>query len=453
MSVYPRNLSAFLNRLTGYNKNNIKMNVLGSTTAKIGDTIQVDLPTNSIVDLSSLAWAFTVTYADPTTAEQAAVLPINCEALISRLAVEVNGQTLVNIQNYNALFHALLYMTATEDYQLQRRVAQSNGAYTKEGREFDGQAERLHAGGTITKDHVIDSWVGFLGSAKPNFIDTSLLGNVRITITLAGPEIINGTDNSIKRSYEISDQHFSMDVVSISDGIYDSMIDAMLASGQPIEVPFKNYFSFTAENAANMSNRLNFHVASQSIDRLWATARPSTYKDADNADEITGEYRPTYDADGAVTGQEPIPNSGHSIVQKDAPSFRFASCGGKNFQFQVNNTLYPNWTSDKLVDYWQHTKLAVGDQGNMLSGSFPQTIGHYMEHFFVYACQLEHRTDGDERFVSGIDTRGAAASCFFMSDPGGTGYEPGDVANQTLVFAECTSSLKIMANKVLEIVQ
>ena len=47
MSVYPRNLSAFLNRLSGYNKNNIKMNVLGSDTANGGDTIQVDLPTNS----------------------------------------------------------------------------------------------------------------------------------------------------------------------------------------------------------------------------------------------------------------------------------------------------------------------------------------------------------------------------------------------------------------------
>jgi hypothetical protein len=92
MSVYPRNLSAFLNRLTGYNKNNIKMNVLGSTTAKIGDTIQVDLPTNSIVDLSSLAWAFTVTYADPDSSGQDAVLPVNCEALISRLAVEHAAQ-------------------------------------------------------------------------------------------------------------------------------------------------------------------------------------------------------------------------------------------------------------------------------------------------------------------------------------------------------------------------
>ena len=58
MSVYPRNLSAFLNRLSGYNKNNVKMNVLGSATARPGDTIQVDLPTNSIVDLNSLAWSF-----------------------------------------------------------------------------------------------------------------------------------------------------------------------------------------------------------------------------------------------------------------------------------------------------------------------------------------------------------------------------------------------------------
>ena len=49
MSVYPRNMSAFLNRLSGYNKNNVKMNVLGSSSASAGDIIQVDLPTNSIV--------------------------------------------------------------------------------------------------------------------------------------------------------------------------------------------------------------------------------------------------------------------------------------------------------------------------------------------------------------------------------------------------------------------
>ena len=57
MSVYPRNLSNFLNRLSGYNKNNVKLTVLGGDTANQGDIIQVDLPSNSIVDLSSLAWS------------------------------------------------------------------------------------------------------------------------------------------------------------------------------------------------------------------------------------------------------------------------------------------------------------------------------------------------------------------------------------------------------------
>ena len=73
MSVYPRNMSNFLNRLSGYNKNNVKMNVLGSSSANHGDIIQVDLPTNSIVDLSSLAWSFDVKYTCKAAAALAAM--------------------------------------------------------------------------------------------------------------------------------------------------------------------------------------------------------------------------------------------------------------------------------------------------------------------------------------------------------------------------------------------
>ena len=442
-------MSAFLNRLSGYNKNNVKMNVLGSSTANNGDVIQVDLPTNSIVDISSLAWSFknawTVAVAGDNKNHD---LPIQAESIISRLAIEVNGQTLVNITNYNVLFHALLYMSATDDYQLQRKAAQANTQTGSAG----GTCQRVptaNAGGntaTTTRQHVIDSWLGFLGSAKPNFIDTSLLGNVRISITLAGSDMVGGDTAGATNTYQLTEQHFSIDVVSISDGVYDAMVDQMLASGAPIEIPFKNYFSFTSQQA-NMSQTTAFNVASQSIDRLWAVPRAATYNDRD-AERVAS-------------------TPAHPIVANNVPYFNFSACNGSDFHFKVNNTLYPQWTSGAPQDWWQHTKLAVGDQGNMLAGAFPTALSHYLDNFFVYACQLEHRTDGDERFMSGIDTRGAAAQCYFVSsqntnaadlhsgnaDLTTTVNRTGAVANQVVVFAEVTSSLKIMANKVLEIVQ
>ena len=429
MSVYPRNLSAFLNRLSGYNKTNVKVNVLGSTAAREGDTIQIDLPTNSIVDLSSLAWVFKIVYKDPAGGHNI-VPPINCEALINRLAVEVNGQTLSNIQNYNVLFHMLLYMSATEDYQRQRCLSQSNMAADA----TNGRAVHIAAAANAaarTRHHVIDSWLGFLGTAKPSFIDTSLLGNVRITITLAGAEVINGDHGAVVRGYDIPEQYFTMDVISIGDGIYDSMIDQRLASGAPIEVPFKNYFSFTNTNAATMAQQLNFNVASQSIDRLWATARAATHADSN--------------VDLAATA-----NPGHDIVVSDQPAFRFAQQGGDNWQFQINNSMYPNFQPKHPSVLFAQTKNALGEQGNMLSGCVPQSITHYQDNFFVFAQSLEHKTSDDERYMSGIDTRGAAASCHLKVDAGGAGAA---AANQTLVFAECTSSLKIHANKVLEVVQ
>ena len=436
MSVYPRNMSAFLNKLSGYNKQNVKLNVLGSSDANHGDVIQVDLPTNSIVDLSSLAWSFAVTYGAPG-AGAGIDLPVNAESVISRLAVEVNGQTLVNLTNYNALFHALLYTTATEDYQLQRLVAQAN---TTDGNGQGTSATVAANGAATTRQHVVDSWVGFIGSAKPNFLDTSLLGNVRISITLAGADIITGAGGN--RAYSIADQHFSIDTVMIGDGLYDAMVNQMLASGAPIEVPFKNYFSFTSQNAS-MDQTTNFAVASQSIDRLWAIARPQDYN--------------------AVNAAKVATAPAHDIVTQNPRPFNFISANGSEFQFKVNSTPYPNWTSTKAQDWFQHTKLAVGDQGNMLAGAVPTSLAHYENNFFVYACQLEHRSDSDERFMSGIDTRGSAAQCFFSSkqsllaaDPmsGGAAINrTAAVPNQVVVFAECTSSLRIMANKVLEIVQ
>eukprot|EP01052_Picozoa_sp_SAG31_P049562 SAG31_NODE_10914_length_1084_cov_1.793909_1_plen_97_part_00 len=72
-------------------------------------------------------------------------------------------------------------------------------------------------------------------------------------------------------------------------------------------------------------------------------------------------------------------------------------------QYKINNTMYPNWQLENLQQMWQHTKLvlAIGDQGNMLSGCVPPHFTAYGTNYFVYAVSLEHHTDSDERFLSG----------------------------------------------------
>jgi hypothetical protein len=174
-----------------------------------------------------------------------------------------------------------------------------------------------------------------------------------------------------------------------------------------------------------------FNVASQSIDRLWGSARLQTYKDANIDPLAVGSG-----ADRAL-----------SIIKTTPSYFTYKGDTGRHYQFQVNNTLYPNWQMTRGDQLFQHTKLAIGDQGNMLSGSVPVSAKSYLENYFAFAVSLEHHTDSDERFMSGIDTRGASANCYFKSD------DNAGAASQILVFAECTSSLKIMANKVLEIIQ
>ena len=98
------------------------------------------------------------------------VLPTNIEGIINMLAAEVNAWA--NLGQHN--FHALLYTTGTEDYFRSRKVDQTNKANTPDSGNSQVLLGETGAGGladgdlTIgNNDHVIDTRLGFLGTAKP----------------------------------------------------------------------------------------------------------------------------------------------------------------------------------------------------------------------------------------------------------------------------------------------
>ncbi|GIL71522.1 hypothetical protein Vretifemale_1889 [Volvox reticuliferus] len=102
---YPRNLSYLVKRLSGYSRNTFRLQTLNQTTATAGQIITVDLPSNALVDLSTLTMFFKG--ATSTTAGFA-VFPRNIECLIERLEVEINGQIVnTGCAYYNQLWQIL----------------------------------------------------------------------------------------------------------------------------------------------------------------------------------------------------------------------------------------------------------------------------------------------------------------------------------------------------------
>jgi hypothetical protein len=175
MSAYPRNLSYFVKRLANYSKNTYRLQTLNTTTTTPSQIITVDLPNNALVDLSTLVWYFEGT---TTTATNFAAFPRNIETIIDRVEVEVNGQLISpGCNNYGHLFNIIADTTMGEDATNRRALLQNGLNVTAVAND-------------VARPFTICNWLGFLGSAQPTVLDTNLLGNVRIRITLANTNVL-----------------------------------------------------------------------------------------------------------------------------------------------------------------------------------------------------------------------------------------------------------------------
>ena len=95
-------------------KETVTMTPNWTVDAKPGQTIIVDLPYNSKVDLSSFSWFFvgSTTHAGSSGAAgpngyvQTRIFPLNSASVISKITV-INGGIKIDIPDYNFLYHLL----------------------------------------------------------------------------------------------------------------------------------------------------------------------------------------------------------------------------------------------------------------------------------------------------------------------------------------------------------
>ena len=421
---FPKQFQYYLSRLNNVRRNTIRISPITSTSANPSDIIVVRLPSNSIVNLSTLNWIFQATTT--STTNYYTQLPRDIESIIDRMTVLVNGLQVYSgsFQQYNVLWNILLRATTGREYQRGRVLLQNS---------LDQTTPTANASSQL---FCINDWLGFM-NCEPSCVDTSVLGDIEIQIQLA-PVGVLSIDNAsnVAPSYSLANMYFTVDVISFLDPLYDQMMSAKLGSGEVLEIPYQNVFVF--QNTTNTSSR--FALNSQCVNMLLAVNRASSY--ASNAvvsASGTSAYF-TFTNGGAGTGA-------NSTL---------------NYQWAIDNIYAPSVpidTRDTFPLNYQYVVQSFNDHNNVLGfnnllQSYANREGQALTLANARIAQAQYNnvmalnlnvSNGDDRLLSGYNSAGSNAQ-FFLN----LGQAPAD--HITTIFAICSSVLRVSAGRLLEVV-
>jgi hypothetical protein len=171
-----------------------------------------------------------------------------------------------------------------------------------------------------------------LSSCQPQYISSSLLGDLEVRMVMNGSNIVSignlnnpvpATANA-RASWDVKNIQFFIETASVDSSILDNAISDHLQSGQPVVIPFQNIFSFQQTNADSTFNQ-RFSVSSNCIDKIIATT------------QLTANVRPP-------ANNIPMINGIPSVELRNYNNARSS-------QFSVNNIYSPSYQiSSELVD-------------------------------------------------------------------------------------------------------
>lgn len=372
MNYYPRSMQYSLKALNSYSRQKYKLspNISESQTLKAGDTLIVTLPENSIVDISSFLWFF-----EGKCSANGYAFPKHIETIIDKLTIEVNGRMLNGISSYNLLFRRLADYTLGDKEKI-RGVLQNTVSVTLAGTTNN----------TSYRQFAVKNWLGFLGTVQPQCLDTSLFGTIRVHITLSPNSILRKFEGATQNgSYEIKSNYFSVDCISLNDGVYHDIINKRLANEEdPIQVPYSTWTHFS-EGVGNLTGQTVATLTTESLDTLLGTYTSSNWASQTDDEDLK------------------------------APAF-FAT-GSSNIEessFSINNVPYPT-LSQKPHDALESTLQALNIHQDILGGTENDldSLEKFKTKYFMHGLKLNHPSSSEERFKSGMNLRGTNSTITF----------------------------------------
>ena len=445
----PANLLFVAEQLSHYNRNRFRIEPTSSTTGTAGRIVTVNLPENCLLDTASIRFHFD---ADAGfKGNVAGLLPEHADAFISNLEVYVNGiQVQQAASEYNTIAHALRIGGQSQDSQRSKgQLVNHSKIYgANENSDVGILSGETGAGETSGEKAslIVDQWAGFLNQVSTRFINTQVLGNIQIRLTLASDAVLSGCNASYKAtaietesadgpSYSLTNMYFTVDSIVVPDA-YNQLLRNQLAHSV-LPLNYNEYYTFTAPQPAGTTLQNRFNLASGSIDKLMALNRYEGYHEFGNAVSISGN----------VSKASPLEHIGNDLVGNYFASSSFkvstesdALDGSLRWNFTVNNVQYPQYSatnSEAMADVaYCNDKVGLATNGILVTSPTAFCRG-----LAIYNLQLNHPGLG-LRCQSGYNSRGINSTIGFNM----IGLNS-SAKKESIVIAQTTAQLRISAGK------
>jgi len=456
---YSSQLSFFLDRLSGFSTNIFRLEPQNATTASPNQIVRVTLPSNALLNLRSFAMHFTATTS--SGANSIARLPDGIESLIDRVEVSCGGvQLSAGANYYNVLCKAKkALMDKHSDPVLGHPEIVRAKSYV-DATDFAAADETYTGTNSV---FCIDSWEGFLGTAEPKVMDSSLVPDIVVSLYLADTNVLancrgtalsgTGTEDIddpglATVSYSLSNIHFTIECMGLQDATYDNMVSSMIASKGFLEIPFKQYHSFQDVH----SGQMRFSVATQSLDRIWAVQRDSDYINSVGAVRISG-YKTAGGFTATASAGSPTQDLGRpqfdigGVLDYNKEKYTTAysnfpeATANSTYQFQLNGAYIPQFKAsfEEMSQISQNSIVGRPQKSH--------TLETMKKNYAVQCLRLNLPDSEFSRTISGLNTRSVSLNGYYNI----TGL--GNNTPTVNLFCETTATLMVGAGRSLSVEQ
>lgn len=440
--VYPKNLGAKIQQISNYSSSFVKINPNNSLVAlentQSGGSISIDLPPNSLIDLSTLSVHFdfsTIPAVDGATGCRSYVLSRYASSLIRLIRVEIGGSVVSEISDYNLIAQIF------SDYQYgiegsSKRLLNNFDPLLKmtdDGTVYHNFVTVATTTPAVIKNdekHLIwNNFLGFLGgNGVVKYIDTGITGNIRITFETApasnclilasqnttadGPSRDQFTNNprtgpavATNPNYTLQNIYATIKKIQIDDGIYFNALSQSLASGIPFQYHF-NSFMNTKSATTNGNLTMRTDVSSGSVSMAFLTFYADDHNTIGELPDIVDLTRNL----GGAVAIAPKSAKQHALLDRknvyaskyfkrngsDINDVSWYINGERAVSYQLKN---PDIYDKLMADFGIHDDVSSGIYYGINS------YESWRDNYWVASLRLSHVCE-DPTFISGLNSQG-----------------------------------------------